>query len=231
MMTINSLLRLRSHERFRRIKGFVFDCDGVLFDSKHANCMYYNHILELLGLGPMDRNQEEYVHAHSVHDSIARIVPRERIVEANALRATIPYEKFLGYLRPEPGLYELLTSIRDLGYRLAVNTNRTTTMDLLLERFDLGKFFFPVITAGKVSNPKPHPESLHLILRYWGADPGEVIFIGDSLVDEGTALAAGTLFWSYKNEKLQASCLIPDFWSMRQALLNRCAGVLPPLEQ
>jgi phosphoglycolate phosphatase len=220
-MTINPLMRV---PELSRIKGFIFDCDGVLFDSRDANSRYYNHILERLGLEPMDEAQDEYVHSHSVTDSIARIVPPDRLKEANTTRSAIPYNTFIRYMRPEPGLYELLSSIRDLGYRQAINTNRTTTMDLLLDRFELGQFFFPVVTAGIVSRPKPHPESLHKILDSWKAAPDEVVFIGDSRVDERTALAAGTVFWAYKNEALHASCLVPDFWSMRQFLLHNRNG-------
>jgi phosphoglycolate phosphatase len=216
VITINPLLRPGN---MSRIKGFIFDCDGVLFESREANRRYYNHILERMGLGPMDGEQEEYVHAHSVHHSIARIVPPERLKEADAVRASIRYEQFFAYMRPEPGLYELLSAIRGLGYRLAVNTNRTTTMDLLLERFELERFFLPVITAGRVTSPKPHPEGLHMILDSWRAGPEEVVFIGDSRLDERAALAAGVVFWSYKDETLHASHLVTDFWSMRQYLL------------
>ena len=216
MITINPLLR----RNVERIKGFVFDCDGVLFDSREANCRYYNFILERMGLEAMDEEQEEYVHAHSVHDSIAKIVPRDRLDEAGAVRAAVSYEHFLGFMRPEAGLYELLGTIRSLGLRQAINTNRTTTMELLLERFDLGEYFFPVVTAGRVSRPKPHPESLHVILDAWKARADEVIFIGDSGVDERTAQAAGVEFWAYKNETLRGACVIPDFWDMRQFLLS-----------
>jgi phosphoglycolate phosphatase len=218
MITINPLLRRL--QAMSRIKGFIFDCDGVLFDSREANRRYYNHILERMDLEPMDGAQDEYVHSHSVHDSIARIVPKKRLAEAHAIRSSIPYERFFEYMLPEPGLYELLSAIRDLGYRQAVNTNRTTTMDLLLERYELGRFFCPVITAGKVARPKPHPESLHLILDTWKAAPEEVVFIGDSAVDARAALDAGVEFWAYKNETLHASFLIPDFWSMLQFLLH-----------
>ena len=37
----------------RLIRGVVFDCDGVLFDSRDVNRHYYNHILGALGLEPM----------------------------------------------------------------------------------------------------------------------------------------------------------------------------------
>ncbi|MDY7001726.1 MAG: HAD family hydrolase, partial [Thermodesulfobacteriota bacterium] len=68
------------------LKGIVFDCDGVMFDSMGANRRYYNLVLEGLSLGPMDQDQERYVHAHMVRDSIAHIVPPERLQEADEIR-------------------------------------------------------------------------------------------------------------------------------------------------
>ncbi|MFP4515196.1 MAG: HAD family hydrolase [Desulfovibrionales bacterium] len=203
------------------ISGFVFDCDGVLFDSRDANRRYYNLIRERLGLPPMDGEEEEYVHSHSVTDSVARIVSPELLDDADRVRKSLPYEEMLPFLRPEPGLFELLSTIRDLDFRLAINTNRTTTMEMLLDRFDLEHYFSPVITAAKVSRAKPHPESLHLILDYWKATPGEIIYIGDSDVDEQTAQRAEVQFWAYKNPVLKAQMHISDFWTLRQYILKQ----------
>ncbi len=36
-----------------RLRAIVFDCDGVLFDSKEANVKFYSHILERVGLPPV----------------------------------------------------------------------------------------------------------------------------------------------------------------------------------
>ena len=36
------------------LKLVIFDCDGVMFDSKNANRVYYNHMLEKFGHPPMD---------------------------------------------------------------------------------------------------------------------------------------------------------------------------------
>ncbi len=199
------------------VVGIVFDCDGVMFDSMEANRRYYNLVLEGLGLGPMDRDQERYVHAHMVRDSIARIVPPERVREAEEIRKSIDYRKVLPFLRPESGLYSLLSMLSAVGIRCAVYTNRTTTMDLVLEMFALRRYFHPVVTASTVQ-AKPHPEGMHKILEHWGAKPHQIAYIGDSEVDAVTAEASGVPFWSYKNEMLTAGMHLHDFWSLRRCL-------------
>lgn len=186
------------------VKGIIFDCDGVLVDSKDANRMYYNLVRQKLGMLPMTPDEEEFVHAHAVAASIARIVPVERLAEAEAARREIPFADMLEYTYLEEGLVAFLEGMRSRGMLLGVNTNRTDSMEYLLEAFELTHFFDPVVTAGKVSHPKPNPEGVHRILREWSVTRHEVVYIGDTLVDEQTARAAGVGFWAFKNPRLAA---------------------------
>ncbi|HEX9949261.1 MAG TPA: HAD hydrolase-like protein, partial [Thermodesulfobacteriota bacterium] len=42
------------------IKVIIFDCDGVLFDSKEANIAFYNQILSQFNLPPLTIAEVEY---------------------------------------------------------------------------------------------------------------------------------------------------------------------------
>lgn len=198
------------------IKGLIFDCDGVLVDSRDANRMYYNMVRQKLGMLAITPEEEEYVHAHAVLESLARIVPPERLAEAEAARKSIRPQDMLPYTFLEPGLTHLLTVLRDMGILLAVNTNRTDSMELLLETFNLEHFFSPVITAAKVSHPKPNPEGVSKILRQWDLKRQQVAYLGDTDLDERTARAGGVFFWAYKNQKLTAQVHVLDYDSLRQ---------------
>jgi len=202
----------------RPLAGIAFDCDGVMFDSRQVNVVYYNLIKKRLGLPPMDKGQEDYVHAHAVRESLAHIVPRERWDEIEEARAAIDYREVLPAMRPEPGLYELLWWLRDRGVRLAVYTNRTTTMEAVLEYFDLWHYFDLVITARTV-RAKPHPEGMHRIMRAWGCGPRDMAYLGDSGLDAEAARAAGVPLWSFRNESLPAAMHVTDFWSLRSRLM------------
>lgn len=203
---------------FADIKGLIFDCDGVLFDSLHSNRLYYNAIRKRLGLGPMTPKQEAYVHAHAVQQSLAYVVPAELWEELPRARADVDYlGEILPHLQPEPGLYHMLQGLKRQGYKLGINTNRTSTMSWLVARFGLDRYFTPIVTANDVC-AKPHPEGLHMILGRWGLRKNEVAFVGDSIVDARTASAAGVPFWAYKNPYLQAALHIEDFWSLSRGL-------------
>ncbi len=224
-------------ERLRQIKGVIFDCDGVLFDSLESNKRYYNSILAHLGLGPMNPEQERFVHMHVVQAALDFIVPASHKGEVEAARQKVDYfTEIMPFLTPEPGIFELLDQLRDVGIRLAVSTNRTTTMDRLAWRFGLHRYFFPIMTA-HTARPKPHPEGVHHILRAWGIDPATVAFVGDSDLDEATARAAGVTFWAYRNPNLNAAMHVSCFWALaldmqlrqrsKEKWLPRSAGQTP----
>lgn len=204
----------------KHLRGIVFDCDGVLFDSEEVNIRFYNQFRSLLDLPPMAREEEKFVHMHTVEESLRHIIPPHLHSRIPEIRSRISYKDLVQYMRPAEGLFECLYFLCSRGIKRAVNTNRTNTMEMVLDFFSMSGFFSPVVTAAHVSWNKPHPESLHLILKHWRMKREEMAFIGDSRVDQGTAEAAGVNFWSFANPGLRARMHIPDFLTLREFLGN-----------
>ena len=199
-------------------QGFIFDCDGVLIDSLAANIWYYNHFRARFGLPPMSLEEEHFTHTRNTFDSFRRILPPELYDEAMRLRREFDYRLVMPHVRREPGVRRLLSWMRRQGFHLAVNTSRADTMDLVLGHTDLTDFFRPVVTALTVSRPKPAPDGVLRILSDWNCPRERAVFIGDSVVDERTAKAAGVRFWSYRDESLDAEACIPDYFTLLRCL-------------
>ena len=192
------------------LRGLIFDCDGVLIDSREANVRFYNLILEALGLSEMAPEDEDYVHSQTVMESLRQIVPHSDLERAFQEAKRISYSTVLPWIRLQDGLIQALERLRSRGVPCAVNTNRTGTMGLILDQFGLRPYFSPVVTANTVQHAKPHPESLYWILSTWELTPESVVFIGDTDVDCRTAAAAGVPFWSFHNGDLVAERHIGD---------------------
>ena len=122
---------------------------------------------------------------------------------AHAYRRQLGYLPFLKYMQMEPGLVPLLESLRP-HYKTAVATNRTDTMGHVLADHHIEHLFDLVVCALDVQFPKPHPEALFKVARHFAVDPAEVIYVGDSQVDEMAAKAAGIPFVAYRNPDLTA---------------------------
>lgn len=57
-------------------RGIIFDCDGVVIDSREANITYYNYLREYIGLPKLTREQEDFVQAATVHQAMDAIFPK-----------------------------------------------------------------------------------------------------------------------------------------------------------
>jgi HAD superfamily hydrolase (TIGR01509 family) len=205
-----------SPDLVRDVRGVIFDCDGVMVDSFQANVVFYNSFKKRFGLPPMTKEEEEYTHAQNVTRSLAHILPPERLEEALEQNRRFDYRELLPHIRIEPGLISFVSLLRAHGVPMAVNTNRTNTMELLLSHLGLYGFFTPVMTAAKVSRTKPHPESMHYIVASWNIKPHQAAYIGDTPLDQQAAHRAGVRFWAYKNPRLEAEMLIEDFMDIRR---------------
>ena len=188
----------------KRDSAIIFDCDGVMFDSRHANTSFYNHLLVHFGLPPMAEEQVNYVHMHTADESVRHIFRgTPHVEEAQMYRVEMDYTPFINDMIMEPGLKELLGLLKP-KFGLAVATNRSYTIGKVLEWNGLDGYFDIVVSSLDVKNPKPHPESLFKILDFFEIAPNDALYVGDSLVDYETAGAAGVPFVSYKNRGLDA---------------------------
>jgi phosphoglycolate phosphatase-like HAD superfamily hydrolase len=194
----------------KTIKAVAFDCDGVMFDSSNANRAYYNHILTHFGLSEITPQQFAYVHMHTVDEAIIYLFEDPRMLsEAQAFRREMSYIPFIRHMEIEPFLVDVLARLRP-QYKTAIATNRTDTMARVLEEHNLKGLFDKVITACDVRFPKPHPDQLLTLLSHFSLDPGEMIFIGDSELDELAAQQAQVPFFAYANPELKADVHIQN---------------------
>jgi len=202
----------------KHIELVAFDCDGVLFDTAQANRFYYSHILQHFGRPVLTEEQFRFVHMHTLNESLAYLLPDKNTLEAaHDFRKTMDYRKYLSCLTVEPQLVALLEKLRP-RIKTAIATNRTDTMEQLLAEFDLDGYFDLVVTSSDVKQPKPHPEALLKILEHFGLASHQVIYIGDSQVDELAARAAKMPLVAYRNRELATEYHIDSLGELEELL-------------
>lgn len=185
----------------KKYKTIIYDCDGVMFDSFEANLAFYDRIMTMTGRPMLDRadtEQMRVLHTYANRDVLAWFFPAPADYEAAlSCAGQIDYRELVPLMRLEEGFIDTLEALK-LQVGLAVCTNRSTSMDMVLESFGLTGYFGCVMTASRVTHPKPHPEPLHRVLEHYGIGPAEALFVGDSDVDRQAAAAAGVPFIAYK---------------------------------
>jgi HAD superfamily hydrolase (TIGR01509 family) len=172
-----------------------------MFDSLESNYIFYNRVMEHLGRPPLDRNDLEarkVLHTYSFVDVMEYFFTGDnRREDALAFAKTIHYRDLAPFMRMEAELIETLDRLKG-HVSLAVCTNRAISMDMIIEDFGLSGYFDCVMTASRVTHPKPHPEPLLKVLDHFGIEPGEALFVGDGEVDMQAASGAGVPFMAYK---------------------------------
>lgn len=200
------------------LKTVILDCDGVMFDSKNANRHYYNYLLENFGYPAMDDDELDYVHIHSVKDSVQYIFrkyPKQNLEEIHSFRLQSDYKPFLRYMEMEPDLLPFLKKTCK-RYNLAIATNRTNTMASLLEEFNLQGYFGKVMTAENSRRPKPAADPLLEIIDHFNCSVQEAIYVGDSIIDEQTAKNCDMMLVAFRNRQLQAEFHVECFQEILQ---------------
>jgi HAD superfamily hydrolase (TIGR01549 family) len=139
---------------------------------------------------------------HTVGEAMVHLFPDAELREkAHAVRAEMDYRPFVALMAMEPGLIPFLEFIKS-RCRTAISTNRTYTIQYVLEYHRLKPYFDLVVSSSDVEFPKPHPQSLKKIMDHFGVDPENCLYVGDSEVDLETARRAGVPMVLYKNPQL-----------------------------
>ncbi len=200
----------------------IYDCDGVLFDSIEANTKLYNNLCAMVGRFPLREEEMNYVHTRTVYEAIHFIFGKEDGLEKRALELLkqVDLRDYIVYLKMEPYLLQMLNLLKSHGIIRVINTNRTTSMKHVMERFGLWPFFDMVVTALDVENPKPHPESIEKIIHAFHLDKEETVFVGDSEVDQQAAESSGIKFIAYKNREIISDAYIGDHLDLLDILIN-----------
>ncbi|MBT7696943.1 MAG: HAD-IA family hydrolase [Desulfobacterales bacterium] len=186
------------------IKAVVFDCDGVMFNTDDANKAYYNSILSHFKKPDMTLDEFNFAQMHTADESIAHLFKeRESFKKAQEYRKKMSYFPFIKDMEMEPYLIPLLKKLRP-EFKTAIATNRSDTMNSVLQEHGLEEYFDIVVSALDVKMPKPHPEPLLKVLKYFNIGSTQAIYIGDSELDELSAKKAGIPLVAYNNQSLTA---------------------------
>jgi phosphoglycolate phosphatase len=190
----------KSAEDVMGFGGIIFDCDGVLFESRRANLAYYNMVLDKMGETPVseqDGDRAHLCHTAATPQVLETLLGPQRLSEGLAIAAAIDYRRLVPFMIPEPGMKEALARL-SIHIPLAVATNRGSSIGQILEFFELGRYFRAVVTSRDVSCPKPHPDMLLLAARRLETQERDLLFVGDSELDREAARGAGIRFVAYK---------------------------------
>jgi phosphoglycolate phosphatase len=181
---------------FPAIRGFIFDLDGTLIDSKMDLVNSVNAMLRETRRPQLPPDLIASYVGHGAPQLIASALGPDSTDEqrAEALAVFLKHysEQKLLLTRPYPGVVEGLRALN--GTPMAVLSNKPTKMTLeILQGLGLSHFFRAMYGGDSFATKKPAPEGALTILKELGVSPAESAMVGDSDVDVQTARNAGAV--------------------------------------
>ncbi|MFW6092742.1 MAG: phosphoglycolate phosphatase [Pseudomonadota bacterium] len=181
----------------QRFAGYLFDLDGTLVDTAPDIGAALNHALTRSGLTPVDHALTRHWVGHG-----ARVLIEQALAHQNAMEGDVDrlldrfiehYESHIAdHSTPYPDVEATLAELREAGARLAVVTNKRTTLThALFDALGWHENFDVIVCGDTAARPKPAADPALHACAALALDPGEALFVGDSETDVACARAAG----------------------------------------
>ncbi len=177
-------------KKIRLLEGVLFDWDGTLLDSYHADTSAYLAMFKEMGISWGLEELEKHYSPNWYQVYRAAKLPRKLWHDADRAWRT-HYAKH----RPKliSGARRVLTQIgRKLALGLVTSGDRDRVLRQLRE-FGLTRLFSARVCSGDTRRKKPHPEPLRLAMQQMELEPACCAYIGDAPQDVEMARRAGVL--------------------------------------
>jgi len=169
------------------LHGVLFDWDGTLLDSYHADSQAYLAMFHALGVNWGLAELERHYSPDWYAVYRAAKIPEERWDEANRLWRT--------YYAKHPS--KLMTAARRVLSQLnrrhklgLVSSGDRVRVSQQLREFGLTRIFRSRVLGGDTPEKKPHPAPLLKALEEMKAEAGHCVYVGDTPEDVEMARAA-----------------------------------------
>lgn len=170
-------------------KNIIFDFDGVIINSHDVQVKALTesyHTIVGNGVPPYDKFF--LFSGNSLMNIFTQLgLPLEMIpIYQKVSRENI------GLIKIHDGMIDFLQKLNEKGYvcSLCTGKERNRTIEIL-KYFNIEHLFKIVICSDDVIHPKPHPESLYLIMNELGIAQSDTVMIGDGINDIIAAKNAG----------------------------------------
>ena len=197
------------------MKGIIFDCDGVLFDTLQANSIYYDILREQVGLPPLTKEEHEISYSATVQESLEMFTPPDKMNDILCAIQKTPYlETALPYITLDEELPKVLSLFENAEKKIGIFTNRTRNGVIeVIKHFGIYEYFSEIVTCDDVT-AKPSPEGLYVIEKRWGIPLKELVFVGDSMADYGAAKQTDVTLVAFRNRSIPTELHINTFMEL-----------------
>lgn len=190
-----------------KIDTVIFDMDGTVLNTLEDLTDAVNHVFSKFNLPPRTKDEYRKYFGNGIGYAMRCAAPEGTPDEL--FDKMIPvfreyYDKHcLDKTRPYGGILELMRSLKDKGYKMAIVSNKIdSAVKELNDRFFSDYVSVAIGEKAKVRR-KPAPDTVIAALKELRSERSEAVYIGDSEVDLQTARNAGlpciAVLWGFRD--------------------------------
>lgn len=180
-----------------RVKGVIFDMDGVLIDAKEWHYEAMNQALSLFGSTITRAEHEGEFDGLPTRDKLNRLTERSGLPPAlhsfiNEMKQRYTMNLIHQNCIPVDQHQYALSQLKQAGYRLAVASNSVRgSIECMLSRANLLPYLEFTLSNEDVKSGKPDPEIYLLAQHRLGLKPHECVIVEDNPHGIAAARASG----------------------------------------
>lgn len=173
----------------------LFDVDGTLIDTEKTIIKSFQKTLnDTYGIKPA---AEELFYVLGIPGTKA--VEKYVHSKAEAQKLLSDWNEndhaMFHYSEMFNGIKKALEQLKQQGIKLGIVTSRTDAeMQVVLDNFDIGKYFDIFVTASETKLHKPDPDPILKAMEILNLSPQDTMYVGDSIYDFQCAQNAGIEF-------------------------------------
>jgi HAD superfamily hydrolase (TIGR01509 family) len=179
-----------------RLRGVLFDLDGVLVESRAVWFEVMRAIARKFGYPEISAEQMERAWGQGIAEDVRVFYPGFTVEELEG-EYNLMFRRYVQHLRVEPDGPPVLEELRANGIRVAVVTNSPS--EVVRAMLDQARVDPEVLVSGSdVCEPKPAPAGILAALNLLQLSATEAMFVGDTNFDREAARRAGISFAGYR---------------------------------
>lgn len=197
----------------KRYKAVIFDLDGTLLNTLEDLTDAVNHVMRQFNYPEHTIEEIRSFVGNGIKLLIERSLPDGK---DNPEFDKIFSEFKLYYTshcqiktRPYDGIMELISSLKEQGYKLAIVSNKNQSAVTELNNIYFSDYISTAIGEKEGVRKKPAPDTVIKALNELGISSDDAVYVGDSDVDRETAKNSNmdciSVTWGFRDRKLLES--------------------------
>ncbi len=218
-------------------RAVIWDMDGVIADSALYHLKAWQKVFQKSGVNFTEEDfrrdfgqRNDNIIRHTLGTQVSKSE-----IKTIAAEKENTFRELIGQgLKPLPGAIELIKSLRENGFKLAIaSSGPIENIQMISQGLGIDNCFHAIVSGHDVTEGKPSPQSFLLAAEKLGVEPRNCVVIEDAVAGVAAAKRAGMHCLAVTNThpktSLKEADLIVD--TLEAVTVNDFEELLKPLRE